>query len=421
MAETGTNAGNTAVGEHGGGITDQQLNVFVLVHAVQVYRLFQVGVDEAAIHTAQGAIAALAGLVEKDALHGDLLVVVLADIEVVFVNDQVGCAGTGTLRVDAEGVAGAVLLLVADQRGPGKGAVGFFVAAHDGEGLHRVVIGGILLGAGANGNIQVAVVLDHIPHGTAVDAVAVGVGRVVKQVALAGNHGKALRGVRRSQDGSAALAGGGIGENIADHELAVIHAHAADTGRNALFVSGAIVLHGGQAHVNSLVAVVLGVDLIHAGQAASAVYMDTAAEVQLAVIGDRVAEQRCIAVEGVGHQQLGLAGLGVYLDQDAAAVHAVLVAIIEGAVEHSFQGCLHNVLIELVAQDILHQGQRVAHSRVAGTHIHPVTVSNSGPAVVLAAVARVVVRVAGVGDHVHCTVPDIVHDAVCRHGALGGV
>ena len=50
-----------------------------------------------------------------------------------------------------------------------------------------------------------------------------------------------------------------------------------------------------------------------------------------------------------------------------------------------------------------------------------VTVSNSGPAVVLAAVARVVVRVAGVGNHVHCTVPDIVHDAVCRHSALGGV
>ena len=149
--------------------------------------------------------------------------------------------------------------------------------------------------------------------------------------------------------------------------------------------------------------------------------MDTAAEVQLAVIGDRVAEQRCIAVEGVGHQQLDLAGLGVYLDQDAAAVSAVLVAIIEGAVEHGLQAGFHNVLIELVAQDILHQGQRVAHSRVAGTHIHPVTVSNSGPAVVLAAVARVVVRVAGVGDHIYRTVANIIHDAVCRHGALGGV
>ena len=75
------------------------------------------------------------------------------------------------------------------------------------------------------------------------------------------------------------------------------------------------------------------------------------------------------------------------LDRDAAAVSAVLVAIIEGAVEHGLQAGFHNVLIELVAQDILHQGQRVAHSRVAGTHIHPVTVRSSRPSITLSLIA----------------------------------
>ena len=205
MAETGTNARNTAVGEHGGGITDQQLNVFVLVHAVQVYRLFQVGVDEAAIHTAQGAIAALAGLVEKDALHGDLLVVVLADVQVIVEHRQVGCAGTGAFRVDAEGVAGTVLFLVASHRGPGEGAVGILVTTHQCKGLHGVVVGHIVLGAGADGNIQAVVVLHHIPDTAAVDAVAVVVGRVVEQGVRICDLSKALLGVGRDQQGALLL------------------------------------------------------------------------------------------------------------------------------------------------------------------------------------------------------------------------
>ena len=145
-----------------------------------------------------------------------------------------------------------------------------------------------------------------------------------------------------------------------------------------------------------------------------------AAEVQLAVVLHRVTEQGADAVGVLRHEQLGLAGFGVHLHQNAVAVHAVLLAPEEGAVEHGLQGLFHDVLVELVAQNALHQGQGVAHGGVTGAHIHPVAIALGGPRVALAAVTRIVIGVAFV-RHFHRAAADVIHDAVGLPGGFGGV
>ena len=168
-AKAGLQAGEAAVGEHLGGVAHHQLHILVLVHAVQVHGLVQVGVEEPAIQAAAKlAVGVFTGLGEQDPLQSDLLVVVLADVQVVVKHHQVGCAGTGALRVDAKGVPGTVLFLVTSHRGPGKGAVGISVATHQCKGLHGVFVGHIVQGAGADGNIQAVVVLHHIPDAAAI-------------------------------------------------------------------------------------------------------------------------------------------------------------------------------------------------------------------------------------------------------------
>ena len=413
-AKAGLQAGEAAVGEHLGGVAHHQLHILVLVHAVQVHGLVQVGVEEPAIQAAAKlAVGVFTGLGEQDPLQSDLLVVVLADVQVVVKHHQVGCAGTGALRVDAKGVPGTVLFLVASHRGPGKGAVGILVTTHQGKGLHGVVVGHIVLGAGADGNIQAVVVLHHIPDAAAVDAVRIAVSRVVEQAVGICDLGKALFRVGGDQQGGTALAGGSVHGHVADDQLVVVDAHATDAGADALLVSCGIVLCAVQAKVHRLALVGLRVHLPHAGQKADAAAAHTAAEVQLALVLNGIAEQRGMTVEGAGHQHLGLAGLGVDLCQHALGLAAVGLFQEEGAVVEGVKGSLQHFFIILVAQGALHQRQGVAHGRIAGAHIDPIAVPHSGPGVVLAPVAGIVALGLRVGHHVHCAIAQIVHNAVC--------
>ena len=413
-AKAGLQAGETAVGEHLGGVAHHQLHILVLVHAVQVHGLVQVGVEEPAIQAAAKlAVGVFTGLGEQDPLQSDLLVVVLADVQVIVEHHQVGCAGTGALRVDAKGVPGTVLFLVASHRGPGEGTVGILVTTHQCKGLHGVVVGHIVLGAGADGNIQAVVVLHHIPDAAAVDAVRIAVSRVVEQAVGICDLGKALFRVGGDQQGGTALAGSGVHGHVADDQLVVVDAHPTDAGADALLISCGIVLCAVQADVHRLAFVSLRVHLPHAGQKADAAAAHTAAEVQLAVVLDGIAEQRGMTVEGAGHQHLGLAGLGVDLCQHTLGIAAVGLFQEEGAVVEGVKGSLQDLVIELVPQAALHQREGVADGCVAGAHIDPIAVTHSGPGVVLATVAGIVALGLRVGHHVHCAIAQIVHNAVC--------
>ena len=135
----------------------------------------------------------------------------------------------------------------------------------------------------------------------------------------------------------------------------------------------------------------------------------------------RIAEQRRIAVEGLCHQQLGLAGFCVDLDQNALGAAAVLFGVEKAAVEHGIKGCLQHLFVILVAQTALHQGERIAHSRIAGAHIQPVAIADGGPCIVLAAVACVVVFILRVGHNSHRASAQIVHDAVRCFDILFGM
>ena len=239
------------------------------------------------------------------------------------------------------------------------------------------------------------------------------VGRVVEQGVRICDLSKALLGVGRDQQGGAALAGGAVHGHVADDQLVVVDAHAADAGGDALLIGSTVVSQVVQAGVHDLALVGLRVYLPHAGQAAVCAH-DAAAEVQLAVVLHRIAEQRCIVVERLCHQQPSLAGLGVDLDQHAIGTAAVLLVVgKESAIEHGIKGGLQHFFIILVAQGALHQRQGVAHGRIAGTHIQPIAVPHSGPGVVLAPVAGIVALGLRVGHHVHCAIAQIVHDAVC--------
>lgn len=98
-------------------------------------------------------------------------------------------------------------------------------------------------------------------------------------------------------------------------------AHAADTGRNALLVGIAVIVRARKALIDNFPIIRLRIDLIYSRQAAfAAIGPDAAAEIKLTLIAHGIAEQRTDAVERFREQQLGLTGLGIDLDQDAAAV-----------------------------------------------------------------------------------------------------
>ena len=159
-AKARSQAGNTALGEHVGGIANDELHVLVLVHAVDADRLLKIGIHKRAVNAAHAALAALVrfGLIKENALEGDLLVVVFTDIEVVVVDDEVGSARTGAGRIDAKAVPRTVRLLVADNRSPRIAAVGVLVATDHGKRLHGIIIGSVLGRAGADGGVEMAIV-----------------------------------------------------------------------------------------------------------------------------------------------------------------------------------------------------------------------------------------------------------------------
>ena len=234
-----------------------------------------------------------------------------------------------------------------------------------------------------------AIVRDHIPNGAAVDAVLIANRRIAKQRARVGNLGEAvlaLRRVRRRQDCRHKVTGR-VFTHITDDELAIMDTHAADTGRNALLVGSTVILHARKALIDNFVLIILRIDLIYSRQAAfAAIGPDAAAEIKLTLIAHGIAEQRTDAVERFREQQLGLTGLGIDLDQDAAAVLVgravlLLLSIEEGAVKHGLQRQAHGFGIKGITQRAVHERQRVAHRRIAGAHIKPVTIAHSRPSV----------------------------------------
>ena len=421
-AKARSQAGNTALGEHVGAIANDEFHVLVLVHAINVDRLLKIGIHKRAVNAAHAALAALVriGLIKENTLEGDLLVVIFTDIEVVVVDDEVGSARTGTGRIDAKAILCTIRLLVADNRSPRIDTVCVLVATDHGKRLHGIVIGGILGRTGADGGIEMAIVRDHIPNGTAVDAVLIANRRIVKQRVRIGNLGEAvlaLRGVRRRQNCRHKLTGR-VFTHIADDELAIMNAHAADTGRNALLVGGAVILHARKALIDDFVLIRLRIDLIYSRQTAfAAIGPDAAAEIELALIAHGVTEQRSDTVERFGEQQLGLTSLGVDLDQDAAAVLVcravlLLLSVEERAVKHGLQRQAHGLGIKGIAQRAVHERKRVAHRRIAGAHIKPVTIARSRPGVALAAIAFVVGRVTIGARNGNGTVTLVVDDAI---------
>ena len=305
-AKARSQAGNTALGEHVGAIANDELHVLVLVHAIDVNRLLKIGIHKRAVNAAHAALAALfgVGFVEQDALEGNLLVVVFTDIEVVVVDDEVGSARTGTGRIDAKAVLCTALwigrILIANNGSPRIAAVGVLVATNHGKRLHGIIIGSVLGRTGADGRIEMAIVRDHIPNGAAVDAVLIANRRIAKQRLRIGNLGEAvlaLRGVRRRQDCRHKITVR-VFTHIADDELAIMDAHAADTGRNALLVGSTVILHARKALIDNFVLIRLRIDLVYSRQAAfAAIGPDAAAEIELTLIAHGIAEQRSDAVE----------------------------------------------------------------------------------------------------------------------------
>ena len=195
-------------------------------------------------------------------------------------------------------------------------------------------------------------------------------------------------------------------------------AHAADTGRNALLVSGTVILHARKALIDSFPLIRFRIDLIYGRQTAlAAIGPNATAEIELALVAHGIAEQRTNAVERLREQQLGLTGLGIDLDQDAAAVLVgravlLLLSVKERAVKHGLQRQAHGLGIKGIAQRAVHERKRVAHRRIAGAHIKPVTIARSRPSVALAAIAFVVGRVTIGARNGNGTVTLVVDDAI---------
>ena len=147
-----------------------------------------------------------------------------------------------------------------------------------------------------------AIVRGHIPNGAAVDAVLIANHRIVKQRVRVGNLGEAalaLRGVRRRQDRRHKLTGR-IFTHIADDELAIMDAHAADTGSNALLEGGTLILRARKALIDNFVLIRLRIDLVYSRQAVlAAIVPDGAAEIELTLIAHGIAEKRSDAVERI--------------------------------------------------------------------------------------------------------------------------
>ena len=403
VAEAGALAQDAAGREHLGRLADDELHLLGAVradgHPVEVHRLLQVARKEAEV------------LIEHELLERDLLVVVFADVEIAVINAQIAGRGARALGVDAEGVLRTVGL-VADDRRPrpcrGVVPVAGAVAAHDGERAHIVAHarGGR---AGAHGDVETVVILDHLPDAAAVDAVDKVHGRIVTEIGLRGDLREALGRVVADEQVAA------VNADVADDELAVIDRHAADAGADALFVCLHVLLHVFKPRVDAPEAIVRRVDFIDARQADAAVGGHAAAEIDLILIENGVAEQRRDAVEGVGHDQLDLPGVDVDLDKDAVGNTAVLLTVEKRAVKDGVELGAHDLLVKLVPHDAVHGREGLAHGGVARADIDIVAVGHGRPGVALSAVA-LTVRSGDRAGHGNRAIAGIVHDAVRRAG-----
>ena len=115
-----------------------------------------------------------------------------------------------------------------------------------------------------------------------------------------------------------------------------------------------ILIHIAQALIDALEAIVLGINLINAGQTRAPICNHAATEVQLVIISYCVAEQRGYIIEGLGHDELHFAGMYVDLNKYALGVNAVLLTVEEGAVENRVKLCAHDVLVEVMTHYGIH-------------------------------------------------------------------
>ena len=236
-------------------------------------------------------------------------------------------------------------------------------------------------------------------------------GGIVIEIGLRGDLREALRRVVADEQVAA------VDADVADDELAVVDRHAADAGADTLFVRLYVLLHIGKPRIDALEAVVTRVNLIDARQAAAAVGSHAAAEIELILVADGVAEQRRNAVEGVCHEQLDLAGVDVDLDKDAVGNTAVLLTVEKRAVKDGVELGAHDLLVKLVAHDAVHGREGLAHGGIARADIDIVAVGHGGPGVALAAVALPVGAFDRAG-HGHRAVAGVVDQAVRLAGRL---
>ena len=405
VAEAGLLAQDAAGREHLRRLADDELHLLAAVaadgHAVEVHRLLQVAREEAEV------------LTEHELLEWDLLVVVFADVEVAVINAHIAGGRARALGVNAEGVLRTVGL-VADDRRPlpraGVVPVAGAVAAHDGKRAHVVAHarGGR---AGAHGDVEAAVILKHLPDAAAVDAVDKMRGGIVIEIGLRGDLREALGRVVADEQVAA------VDADVADDELAVIDRHAADAGADALFVRLYVFLHVFKPRVDALEAVVRRVDFINARQADAAIGGHAAAEIDLILIENGIAKQRRDFVEGVGHDQLHLAGVHVDLDENAVGDAAVLLTIEKRAVKDGVELGAHDLFVKLVAHDAVHGREGLAHGGVTRADIDIVAVGHGCPGVALAAVALTVGAFDRAG-HGNGAVAGVVHKAVRLAGRL---
>ena len=339
-------------------------------------------------------------------------VVVVADVQVVAVDLQGAGAGAHTAFVKTVVVLGA-LGGVAYERTPGPiglvGGIALVLAHVNGEGAHGS--GLFVQGAGVAGadhDVQLAVELLHlIDTAAAVDILSVDGGQVVEtrhvgdhfvgvrigrglgchkqRLALAVRGRLEVAGDQRIAEGAD---GTGGGEHVAlDQGTEAIHV-------DAVIHLGELVVVGRVDFVDARESVLIGhggLDLL-LGEILVVGVHDHALEVQLAVHLEGAAEGRDHALASVdagalGHEDLGLAGLHIELEQHAAGALAVGFAKVHVARVHGLDECGGLLGGQAEACHIAVQNGLHAEAAVHGADVDPVAGGCCRIAVGLAAVA----------------------------------
>ena len=152
------------------------LEVLLCIHAVEIDGVIQVVVQ---------MFKVAGGRHGRQVQHG---VVVGAQVEVAVVNPHVASHGI----VDAQ--AKTVFAVVADDLGPGEGAVRLLFATVHGEALLIGDAGLFVRFVCDHGYVQVAVILNDVPDAAAVEAVDLHHGRQAIEIVLVGNDPPGVQG-----------------------------------------------------------------------------------------------------------------------------------------------------------------------------------------------------------------------------------